>query len=126
MKKIAFIIGLITLFISINGSLYSKNLNNNRLKFNTLTDTLKTEQKKVEPKKSNKNIEVVIFSTNMHCESCVNKISENLSYMKGIKKLDISLENQEIKITYDSRKTNAQTFEKEIIKLGYKAEQIKK
>ncbi len=69
-----------------------------------------------------KNISKVTFHTNMHCQKCVGKIKENISFLKGVKSLDVSLEKQTIVISYDNRKTDEAALAKAIGKLGYKAE----
>lgn len=67
------------------------------------------------------NVETVIFKTKLHCENCVKKVTENISYVKGVKDLAVSLEKQEIQIKYDASKTSVETLQKEINKLGYPA-----
>lgn len=72
------------------------------------------------------NVVEVVFSTNMRCKSCVKKINENLSFMKGVKGLAVSLEDQTITIKYDKRKTDEKTLAEAVRKLGYKAEKVEK
>ena len=74
---------------------------------------------------ASKDIRTVTFSTKLHCENCVKKVVENVSYLKGVKDLDVSLEKQEIKVSYDAAKTDVPTIVKEINRLGYPAEQKK-
>ena len=102
-------------------------INYNRRVVYTPQDTIPKSKMEVQKKISPKgNTITVVFSTNMSCESCAKKIEENLSYMKGIKGLNVSLEKEEITVIYNPKKTNAEAFEKQIRKLGYQAEQIKK
>ena len=61
------------------------------------------------------------WSVNMHCHKCVEKLTENLSFLKGVKNVDISLEKKTVAITYDPSKTSDEALEKVIAKLGYKA-----
>lgn len=68
-----------------------------------------------------KEVKTVTFKTNLHCEQCVKKVVENISYVKGVKDLDVSLEKQEIAIKYDAAKTDVETLAREIKDLGYKA-----
>ncbi len=81
----------------------------------------KTEQKD----SRDENICSVTFSTNMSCQNCVKKINENISFERGVKALDVSLKDQEIKISYDKRKTDEEKLAASIKKLGYKAEKVK-
>lgn len=46
----------------------------------------------------------------MHCDKCVNKLNENLAFIKGVKDLKVSLKDQTIKIKYDKRKTDEKTL----------------
>lgn len=71
--------------------------------------------------KKDKKVETVTFSTYLHCKDCVKKVTENISYEKGVKKLDVSLENQSITIGYDPAKTDPVKLANAIEKLGYKA-----
>ena len=38
---------------------------------------------------ADKNVGEVVFATNMHCDKCVNKLNENLAFLKGVKDLRI-------------------------------------
>lgn len=69
-------------------------------------------------------VEEVTFQTNLHCENCVEKVKENISYEKGVKGLEVSLEEQTIKIKYDPSKTDAETLAAAVRKLGYEAKKL--
>ena len=73
---------------------------------------------------SSKVYRTVIFKSNLHCENCVKKVVENISYVKGVKDLVVSLENQTITITYDAAKTDPVKLAVEIKKLGYAAVEV--
>ena len=77
-------------------------------------------------KPADKNVGEVVFATNMHCDKCVNKLNENLAFIKGVKDLKVSLKDQTIKIKYDRRKTDEKTLADAIKKLGYKADKVEK
>ncbi len=64
------------------------------------------------------------FQTNLHCEKCAEKIKENVSFEKGVKALEIQVDDKTVKITYDGSKTDAEKLKKAIQKLGYKADII--
>lgn len=72
-------------------------------------------------KKDNKN-ETVVFNVSMDCMGCKNKIEKNIAFEKGVKDLDVNLENKTVKVTYDTRKTSKENLIAAIKKLGYDAE----
>ena len=75
--------------------------------------------------KPKKEIRKVEFATNMNCHNCVKKVTENVSYAKGVKDLEVSLEKQRICVSYDASKTSEKELAELIRKLGYKAEPVK-
>ncbi len=77
-----------------------------------LTDKKPTKKKKGE-------IKDVTFNVHLHCENCVKKVQENIAFEKGVKGLDVSLENQTVAIKYDAAKTSEETLKKAIEELGY-------
>ena len=51
-------------------------------------------------------IKTVVFSTDLHCQKCVNKINDNLAFEKGVKDLKVDLKthhNREIRHVQDFR-----------------------
>ena len=76
-----------------------------------------------EKKKDNqKKTETVTFKTSIHCQNCVKKVNDNLSFEKGVKDLAISLEDKQVTITYDPSKTDEAKLAEALEKLGYTAE----
>ncbi len=69
--------------------------------------------------------ETVKFNVSMTCEKCVEKITENVSYEKGVKDLNVSLESKTVEVTYDPSKTDARTLNEAITKLGYEVDTVK-
>ena len=63
-----------------------------------------------------------VFVTDVDCAACVKKVTENISFEKGVKDLEVKLEGGTVRVVYDSKKTDAATLEKAIQKLGYKTE----
>lgn len=68
--------------------------------------------------------EEVSFRVNMHCKNCVNKITDKISFVKGVEDLDVSLEKKTVTISYNPDKTDAESLAKAIEKCGYKAEKL--
>ena len=65
--------------------------------------------------------ETVTYVVNMSCENCVNKLTDNLSFLKGVEDFKISLKKKTITIKFDPTKVQEQTFVEKIEKLGYTA-----
>lgn len=61
----------------------------------------------------------VVFKVGLHCQNCVKKVKENISFEKGVKALDVNLEKKLVTVTYDPSKTDEATLKKAIEKLGY-------
>ena len=55
----------------------------------------------------------------MHCESCENKIKKNLRFESGVKKIETSVEQQTVTVTYDASKTNVEKLQAAMKKIGY-------
>jgi copper chaperone CopZ len=66
----------------------------------------------------------VTYNVNMHCKNCVAKITDNVSFVKGVEDLKVSLDEKTVTITYDPAKTDEATLQKAIEKLGYTAEKV--
>ena len=63
--------------------------------------------------------EKVTYVVSIHCQNCVNKLTDNLSFEKGVKDFKISLETKTVEITYDPAKVRPDKFEAIMAKLGY-------
>lgn len=68
--------------------------------------------------------EKVVFATHIHCESCVAKLEANLSYEKGVKGLEISLEDQTVTFEYDPKKTSKEKLAEAMKKIGYEGQEV--
>ena len=66
----------------------------------------------------------VTFKTTMTCQNCVKKITENMSFERGVVDLKVTLDNKEVKIKYDPSKTDEEKLAKAIKKLGYETEKV--
>lgn len=60
-------------------------------------------------------------SPQMHCENCENKIKGNMKFVKGVKKIETSVDKQKVYITYDADKTTPADLQKGFTKFGYTA-----
>lgn len=84
-----------------------------------------SESTVIEKKKKTADIRSVTFTSDLHCANCAKKIKENIAFEKGVKALEVSVENHSIKISYDASKTDAGKLAEAIRKLGYSAELAK-
>ena len=66
-----------------------------------------------------KDVKTVVFNVGLHCQNCVKKVKENISFEKGVKSLEVNLENKTVTISYDPSKTDEAILKKAIEKLGY-------
>ena len=60
----------------------------------------------------------------MHCENCENKIKNNMRFEKGVKKVETSIDNQQVTITYDPSKNTVEGLQKGMKKIGYQTKVI--
>ena len=74
--------------------------------------------------KPEKKFKEVTFSVSMHCEKCVGKITENISFEKGVKDLKVSLDEHTVWIKYDASKTSEEALKAAIEKLGYEVARL--
>lgn len=78
----------------------------------------------LQDKKAKKEKKTVTYNVSMHCKNCVAKITDNVSFVKGVEDLKVSLDEKTVTITYDPAKTDEATLQKAIEKLGYIAEKV--
>ena len=78
----------------------------------------------LQDKKVKKEKKTVTFNVSMHCKNCVAKITDNISFAKGVEDLKVSLDEKTVTLTYDPAKTDEATLQKAIEKLGYTAEKV--
>lgn len=67
---------------------------------------------------------VVTTTPEMHCESCENKIKGGMRFVKGVKKIETSLEAQTVTITYDADRNTEKAILTSFQKIGYKADKV--
>ena len=72
-----------------------------------------------EKAKKTKEVKEVTFNVHLHCENCVKKVQENISFEKGVKGLDVCQGHQTVTVKYDPAKTSEETLKAAIEKLGY-------
>lgn len=55
----------------------------------------------------------------MHCENCENKIKKNLRFEKGVVKIETSVPEQTVAVTYDPSKTDVKKLQAAMKQIGY-------
>ena len=75
-----------------------------------------------------KDIKKLVVTTTpiMYCENCENKVKNGMRFVKGVKKIETSVSDQTVTITYDADKNNEENIIKSFSKIGYKAEKVEK
>ena len=67
----------------------------------------------------------VVYETSMDCEHCVKKITENVSFEKGVKDLSTNLADRSVTVVFEAAKTDTLKLGNAIRKLGYTAKVVK-
>lgn len=62
---------------------------------------------------------VVTTTPQMHCENCEKKIKQNIRFVKGVKRINTSVEAQRVTIIYDKAKATYEDFVKAFQRIGY-------
>lgn len=71
--------------------------------------------------RSSRKTETVTYQVNIHCQNCVDKLTDNLSFIKGVEDLRISLKDKTVTIKYNPAKVQEPKLAQAISKLGYTA-----
>ena len=82
--------------------------------------TVSAQDKKV----NNKELQVV-FSVNMDCHSCEQKVKKNIPFEKGVKDVTTNLDKGLVTIKYQTGRTDKDKLKKSIEKLGFTCEEVK-
>ena len=64
-----------------------------------------------------------ISISGMSCEACSIGIKNTMSTMKGVEHCDVSFENSQVKVTYNSKKLSLDQIKKAIKNEGYSISQ---
>lgn len=73
-----------------------------------------------------KDIQKVVLTTTpaMHCQNCEAKIKNHLKFEKGIKKIETSVANQTVTVTYDADKTSEEVIMEAFSKIKYEVRKV--
>lgn len=67
----------------------------------------------------------VVFSVEMDCHSCKEKIEKNIPFERGVKGLVVDLEENLVTVTYNASKTDIAKLQKGFTKIGFTAIELK-
>ena len=71
-----------------------------------------------------KTTETATIKSSMVCDMCKRTLTESLAFEKGVKKVQINVEKQEIKVTFNPTKTDLMAIKTAITKTGYDADEL--
>lgn len=73
------------------------------------------------------NIQTIVFTPTpvMTCQNCEKKIKTNVRFVKGTKRIETSLQDQTVTITYDADKAKPEDYVAAFAKIGRKVEEVK-
>lgn len=59
------------------------------------------------------------------CESCGKRLEEAVYSVKGVKRVDLDVKNNQVDVVYNSLKTNTDRIRQAIAKVGFDADDVK-
>jgi len=68
--------------------------------------------------------DTVRIVTSAQCETCREKLSRDLSYLKGVERTDLDLDTRILMVIYDSGRTTPEKIRKAITRSGYDADEL--
>ena len=73
------------------------------------------------------NIQTIVYTPTpvMTCQNCEKKIKSNVRFVKGTKRIETSLKDQTVTITYDADKAKPEDFVAAFAKIGRKVTEVK-
>ena len=72
--------------------------------------------------KAEKKIATVVFTTDLDCHHCAEKVMNTIPYEKGVKDVQVDVATKTVTVTYDSTKTTEEALVKAFAKIKIKAE----
>lgn len=69
-------------------------------------------------------IETITIKTNAKCEMCQKRISDAVYKLKGVKSVNVALENPSVTVQFKTGKTNGNAIKAAISNAGYRADDL--
>jgi copper chaperone len=61
----------------------------------------------------------VFIVEGMTCQHCIQTVTEKVSKMTGVKKVDVSLEQKEVTVDFDELQTQREAISTQIVEAGF-------
>ena len=74
----------------------------------------------------NKNESKAEIKSSVICPMCQRTIEYDMTFQKGVKSVEVNLDNKIIEIYYNPKKTNVEELRKRITQIGYNADSLKR
>jgi len=68
--------------------------------------------------------DTLMVQTSAECTTCKKKLEKEMPYEKGVKAVELNLDNKVLMVVYNKEKTNPELIRNAIAKLGYSADSI--
>ena len=80
------------------------------------------------PKKAEKKIDTVVFTTDLDCHHCAQKVMNSIPYEKGIKDVQVDVPTKTVTVKFDEAKNSIESLTKafESIKVKVFKSEVKK
>lgn len=74
------------------------------------------------PAQKTEDTKTVVYQCSVHCHSCESKIMKNISYEKGVKAVEVNLDQKLVTVAYKTSKNSDEGIQTALKKLGYQVE----
>ncbi|ASB50223.1 heavy-metal-associated domain-containing protein [Alkalitalea saponilacus] len=71
------------------------------------------------------NQESATFSVNINCQNCVDRITNQLAFERGVRDLSFDIEAQTVEVTYRNNRTDKEKLAEKIRELGFEVKEKK-
>ncbi len=78
------------------------------------------------PKKAEKKIATVVFTTDLDCHHCAQKVLNTIPYEKGIKDVQVDVPTKTVTVKYDEAKNSVESLTKAFESIKVKVVKTKK
>lgn len=66
----------------------------------------------------------VTIKTSAQCDMCKSRIEKEMTYEKGVKKAELTVDTKILTVTYDTTKTDVAKIKAAVVKTGYDADEL--